>query len=392
MNKILGKDIIILDGATGTMLQQLGLQPGESPLNMNLRAPELVKQLHETYLNAGSDIICSNTFSASEHFGKGQDASESFIAAIRIAKAAAEPFDALVAADIGPIGRLLETFGDLSADEAYEIFKRQAKMAEDAGADIVYFETMTDILETKIGILAAKDATSLPVFASMSFETSGKTFLGCSLPSMALTLQAAGADAIGINCSVGPNEAISMAQEIVRWTDLPVIIKPNAGLPSTENGVTVYNVTPSEFADTMSKLPSIGVSLMGGCCGTSPEFISALSCAVKELSVGSRPEPNTTARCSSSVVEDDSEPDYSLDCRVSEDAKDAYEDIDELVDLAMDAEDSSLVLCVDGLDNAREILKNAVTELQAAVKNPFIIESDDSEMIDYIDRYYRGKL
>lgn len=392
MNKILGKDIIILDGATGTMLQQLGLQPGESPLNMNLRAPELVKQLHETYLKAGSNIICSNTFSASEHFGKGHDASESFIAAIKIAKAAAEPYEALVAADIGPIGRLLETFGDLSADEAYEIFEKQSKMAEEAGADIIYFETMTDILETKLGILAAKATTSLPVFSSMSFESTGKTFLGCSLPSMALTLQAAGADAIGINCSVGPNEAISMAQEIVKWTDLPVIIKPNAGLPATENGVTVYNVTPSEFADTMSKLPSIGVSLLGGCCGTSPDFISALTEAVRWCSVGTRPEPNTTARCSSSVLDDGSQPDHSLDCRVSDEAMDAYEDIDELVDLAMDADDCPLVLCVDGLDNARQVLKSAVTELQAAVKNPFIIESDDPDMLDFVDRYYRGKL
>ncbi|MBE6991095.1 MAG: hypothetical protein E7430_00765 [Ruminococcaceae bacterium] len=392
MNKVLGKDIIILDGATGTMLQQLGLRPGESPLNMNLRAPELVKQLHETYLKAGSNIICSNTFSASEHYGKGSDVSEAFIAAIEIAKSAAKPYDALVAADIGPIGRLLQTFGDLSADEAYEIFAKQAKMAEDAGADIIYFETMTDILETKIGILAAKASTSLPVFASMSFESNGKTFLGCSLSSMALTLQAAGANAVGINCSVGPNEAIAMAQEIVKWTDLPIIVKPNAGLPATENGVTVYNVTPSEFADTMSSLPSLGVSLMGGCCGTSPDFISALVNSVKDKAVGERPMPNTSSRCSSSVVDDGTEPDHSLDCRVSDDAKDAYSDIDDLIDLAMDADDTSLVLYVDGLENGREILKNAITELQAAVKNPLIVESQEADMIAYIDRYYRGKL
>lgn len=392
MNKTLGKDIIILDGATGTMLQKLGLQPGESPLNMNLRAPVLVKQLYEAYLKAGSNIICSNTFSASEHFGKGDDVSESFKAAIRIAKEAAASFGALVAADIGPVGRLLQSMGDLSADEAYDIFQKQAVMAEEAGADIIYFETMTDILESKIGILAAKASTSLPVFASMSFEANGRTFLGCTLPSMALTLQAAGADAIGINCSVGPQEAISMAQEIVKWTDLPVIIKPNAGLPAIENGTTVYNVTPSEFAETMAKLPAVGVSLLGGCCGTSPEFISALAETVKNAVIGERVHPNTTARCSFCEVDEDGELDYTLDCRVSKEAMVAYEDTDELIDLALDSEEDVLVLCVDGLENGRELLKNAVTDIQFAARKPLVIESDDPGMIDYIDRYYRGKL
>lgn len=392
---LLGEERIILDGAMGTMLQQFGMEPGESSLDMNLRAPETVKKIHSLYLEAGSDIINSNTFSASEALGKGADPKESFITAIKLAKAAAEPYNGLVAADIGPIGKLLEPMGDLSIDKAYEFFRLQAEWAQEAGADLIYFETMTDILESKLGVLAAKEVTSLPVMASMSFEANGRTYLGCSLGAMALTLQAAGASALGINCSVGPQEALSMAQEIVKWTNLPVIVKPNAGLPVIENGKTSYNVSAQEFAAAMVSVASAGVSILGGCCGTSPEYIAALRSALTGIA-SSRPTANTRAVCSASEIVADpnsASVDPCLDSRIYRDSQAMYDDIDELTDMAMDCEDDVLLLCASRASgDEKALLKNAVIQIQSAVRVPFRIESSDPDVLKFIDKYYRGKL
>lgn len=393
---LLKKNIIFLDGAMGTMLQKHGMQPGESSLDMNLRAPETVKMIHTLYLEAGSDIINSNTFSASEALGKGEDPKESFMAAIKLAKEAAAPHDGLVAADIGPIGKLLEPMGNLSIDRAYEIFKLQASWAQEAGADIIYFETMTDILESKLGILAAREVSSLPVMASMSFEASGRTYLGCSLGAMALTLQAAGAAALGVNCSVGPKEALSMAQEIAKWTDLPIIVKPNAGLPVIENGCTTYNVDAQEFASAMADVAGAGASILGGCCGTSPEYIAALKSAMTTATVSPRPKANTQAICSASEIVADPKSasvDPCLDSRIYRDSQSMYDDIDELTDMAMDCEDDVLLICASRASgDEKQLLKNAIIQIQSAVRVPFRIESSDPDVLRFIDKYYRGKL
>jgi len=276
--KIKKNSPLILDGAMGTMLYKSGkLARGENPVTVNLKSPETVKSVHRAYLQAGADMILTNTFAAN-----GQENMEEIIqSAIRIAKEAAEGFDVFVAQNIGPLGNSLEPLGTCDEAEAYEIFKRQVLVGAEAGADVIYIETMTDLNEARIAVRAARENCDLPVFCTMSFEENMRTFMGADIPSMAETLQNAGADSIGINCSVGPEAMLKMAAELKANTNLPIIIKPNAGLPAVENGEIVYNVTPKEFAAEMKKIIESGVSVVGGCCGTTPEFIKELKGVLK---------------------------------------------------------------------------------------------------------------
>ncbi|MCL2838195.1 MAG: homocysteine S-methyltransferase family protein [Oscillospiraceae bacterium] len=292
--------ILILDGGMGTMLYKSGkLNRGENPVLLNLQSPETVKSVHMAYLQAGADMILTNTFAVA-----GEPNFEEIIkSAVGIAKEAveefrqtAEPrgamfadvetrekcrfacFDACVALNVGPIGEMLEPLGELRAEAAYEKFKLQVLAGVSASADAIYIETMTDLAEAEIAVRAARENCNLPIFATMSFEENLRTFMGVDIPSMAETLERAGADFIGINCSVGPVQMLTMAAELKKHTSLPIIIKPNAGLPTIVNGEAVYDVTPEEFAANMRKIiDDVGVSVVGGCCGTTPEFIEELA-------------------------------------------------------------------------------------------------------------------
>ena len=267
--------ILILDGGMGTMLYKSGkLNRGENPVLLNPQSPETVKAVHEAYLQAGADMILTNTFAVA-----GEVNFEDIIkSAVGIAKEAANEFDAAVALNVGPIGEMLEPLGELEVDEAYEKFKKQVLAGVSAGADAIYIETMTDLAEAEIAVRAARENCDLPIFATMSFEENLRTFMGVDIPSMAKTLERAGADFIGINCSVGPVQMLNMAAELKKHTNLPIIIKPNAGLPTIVDGEAVYDVTPQEFATEMRKIiDDVGVSVVGGCCGTTPEFIEELA-------------------------------------------------------------------------------------------------------------------
>jgi len=247
------KNMLVLDGAMGTMLQ-VGLSATE---------------VHLAYLEAGANVILSNTFDdrSDEHIAK----------AVREAKAAAKDYGAFVALDVAPTGELLAPMGSLTFEAAYEIFKCQVLAGKCAGADAIYIETMTNLQEARCAVLAAKENCDLPIFCTMSFEETMRTFSGTDISSMALTLTGLGVDFLGINCSVGPAQMKRMAEELLRWTDLPVIIKPNAGLPDFEDGKTVFHTKPDEFAKEMAEIVELGVSGIGGCCGTTPEFIRALA-------------------------------------------------------------------------------------------------------------------
>ncbi len=270
------KRIWILDGGMGTMLQAAGLGLGERPEIFGMKHPEIVEQIQKSYVEAGSDIIFSNTFGANAHklSGTGYTVEEVISANVAIAKKAAAGY-AKVALDIGPIGELLEPLGTLSFEEAYQIYVQMIEAGVAAGADLVGFETMTDLYELKAAILAAKEHSSLPVFATMSFEESGRTFTGTTVASMALTLTGLGVDALGVNCSLGPKELLPLVRELRGWTNLPIIVKPNAGLPDPATGS--YDIGPEEFGKYMAEFPKIGVSILGGCCGTTPDFIRELS-------------------------------------------------------------------------------------------------------------------
>ncbi|MGN0638231.1 MAG: homocysteine S-methyltransferase family protein [Huintestinicola sp.] len=271
------REFVFLDGAMGTMLQKSGLKTGETPELLNITHPEIIENIHSMYIEAGSDIVYANTFGANRYKleGSGHTVKELIGAGIACAKNACKKSgrEAYAALDIGPIGQLLEPTGSLSFEEAYDIFKEEVLAAEEA--DLIVIETMTDLLEVKAALLAAKENSDKPVICTMTFEQNGRTFTGCSCSAMALTLEGLGADAIGVNCSLGPTELMPVVEEICRWTTLPVAVKPNAGLP--DPNTNLYNVTPEEFAIAAAEFSDMGVKILGGCCGTSPEYIKALT-------------------------------------------------------------------------------------------------------------------
>ena len=264
---------LILDGGMGTMLQKNGLKPGQIPELLNITDPDMIRAVHRAYLQAGSRVIYSNTFGANRMKMEktGYTVAEIVGAGVRIAKECAAETGAQAALDIGPLGVMLAPLGTMKFEEAYDLFAEIAKAGAEAGADLVVIETMSDLYEAKAALLAAKETTGLPVFVTMSFDATGRTFTGCTPASMARTMEGLGADAVGVNCSLGPAEMTGIVREIRRNTSLPVIAKPNAGLPDPVTGA--YNVGPEDFAQMMNALADAGAGILGGCCGTNPDYI-----------------------------------------------------------------------------------------------------------------------
>ena len=271
------KRFVFLDGGMGTQLQARGLQPGQKPELAALEMPDVLTAIHTDYANAGADILLANTFGANAKklAGCGHTVEDVVTASIACARKAADTTGALVALDIGPLGELLVPAGTLSFEDAYAEFAQVIRAGTAAGADLVFLETMTDLYELKAAILAAKENCTLPVFTSMSFESRGRTFTGCTVESYAVTAAGLGADAVGINCSLGPKEILPFAQRLCRSVPagVPVFVKPNAGLPNPDGS---YNLDPDGFAAEMKEYAAIGVSMVGGCCGTTPAFIAKL--------------------------------------------------------------------------------------------------------------------
>ena len=274
------KKYIFLDGAMGTMLQKAGLKLGERPEVFNITEPDIIQDIHRKYIDAGSNIVYANTFGANELKlnGTGYTVEEIIKAAVNNAKIAVKGTNALVALDIGPLGELLEPNGTLTFEKAYDCFSRMVKAGVHEKVDLLVFETMTDLYEVKAGILAAKENSNLPVFVSMTFEENMRTFTGCLVDSFAALATALDVDAIGINCSLGPDEILPICGRLSSLTPLPVFVKPNAGMPDPKTGE--YKITPCDFAKSLKKYQGIGVSIVGGCCGTTPEYIKEV---VKEF-------------------------------------------------------------------------------------------------------------
>ncbi len=270
--------ILIFDGSKGFMLQQAGLPAGESPETFNLSYPEIVYKLHKAYIDAGCDVIQTNTFTGNrvllEKHGLGESVYEINRSGAAIAKRAANG-NAYVAASIGPTGLLFEPFGKLTFEMAYDVFKEQIQAVADGGADIVNFETFTDIAEMKAALLAAKENTSLPVICSMAFEKNHRTLMGTEPEACARILKAAGADMVGANCSFGPAHMIEIIKAMAVTGEF-LSVKPNAGLPRIENGETVYDQCSVDFAEDITDYFQLNVRLIGGCCGTTPAFISEI--------------------------------------------------------------------------------------------------------------------
>lgn len=279
-----GEEYLVFDGAMGTMLQAAGLEAGALPEMLCLTDPQGVASIHRAYVEAGSQVVTTNTFGANAHKLDGAaSVAEIFAAAVRCARSSGARY---VAADIGPTGALLEPLGTMSFDEAYDLFAEQVEAAAAAGADIVLIETMADLLETKAAVLAAKEHCDLPVFATMTFGEDGRTFLGTDPKNAALTLSALGVNALGVNCSLGPDELQPIVEDMLSVATCLVMVQANAGLPHVEEGATVFSIAPDDYARSVARMVDAGVSIVGGCCGTDPSYIEG----VARIVAGRRPQ------------------------------------------------------------------------------------------------------
>lgn len=395
------KRFVLLDGGMGTQLQTRGLQPGQKPELAALEMPDTLTAIHADYARAGADILLANTFGANAKKLAGCPCTVEQVvsASIACARSAAAETGALVALDIGPLGELLVPAGTLRFEDAYAEFAQVIRAGAAAGADLVFLETMTDLYELKAAILAAKENCALPVFTSMSFESRGRTFTGCTVESYAVTAAGLGADAVGINCSLGPKEILPFAQRLCRSVPagVPVFVKPNAGLPNPDGS---YNLNAAEFAAEMKAYASIGVSMVGGCCGTTPDFIAKLRETFAPLVPADKIPIRRSCLCTPvRFVEVDSI--TVVGERINPTGKkrlqQALRDGDSAYPCAQavaQAEAGAQVLDVNaglpGIDEAAT-LEQLVKDLQAITDLPLQLDSSNPEALSRALRIYNGK-
>ncbi len=391
--------IILLDGAMGTVLQQRGLPPGGVPELLNLTDPALLASVYREYVDAGSQVVYANTFGANglKLARSGHAVSEVVAAAVKTAREAVEG-RALVALDVGPLGELLEPMGTLTFQRAYDLFREMMAAGAAAGADLVAIETMTDLYEAKAALLAAKENTGLPVLVTMSFEESGRTFTGCTVAAMARTLEGLGADAVGLNCSLGPDQLAPLLRELCENPRLPVAAKPNAGLPDPVDGH--YGMGPEEFAAALIPCLEAGVTVFGGCCGTSPAYIRRLRAALE----GARPAPRRYL--GGGFVCTPVTPLWLdgvrvIGERVNPTGKKRFqqalleEDLDYILDVAAAQEEAGAdILDVNvgcpGVDETA-MLPRVVKKIQSAVSLPLQLDSSNPDALEAALRAYNGK-
>lgn len=384
----------------GTMLQKSGLNPGRCPEALCLTVPEGVTAIHRAYVEAGSQIVYANTFGANRYKleGSGYTAAELIPAAVACARAACGGTGARVGLDVGPIGQLLEPYGTLSFEEAYDIYREVMLAGAAAGADLIALETMTDLYEVKAAVLAAKENTTLPVFATMTFEENGRTFTGCTVEAMAAVLEGLGVDAVGMNCSLGPRELYPIAERLCAVTALPVIVKANAGLPDPATGA--YNITAEEFAEEMVRFAALGVRYLGGCCGTDPAFIARIVEKTRGMAVSARDAVRKSVVCTpSNVVTIDGV--RIIGERINPTGKKRFKqalienDFDYILAQAVEQADAGAhILDVNvglpGIDEPRMMVKT-VKAIQSVTDLPLQLDSSDPEAIEAGLRVVNGK-
>ena len=406
IKNLLGKKLLFFDGGMGTMLQKNGMGAGEIPEMLNITNAELIEKIHTEYLEAGADIITTNTFGANPLKFEGDTGLDMVIAAaIGNARKAVNKFQSedkprFVAFDIGPCGKLLEPLGDLSFDACYDAFASIAKTAEKCGADLVIIETMSDTLEAKAAVLAVKENTSLPIFVTMTFDDSYKTLTGGDVRVMSAIMEGLGVDCVGINCGLGPEQIGEMMADLAEISSIPIMAQPNAGLPQIENGKTVYKVTPEEFAEQSEKMAKIGASVLGGCCGTTPDHIRCLADRCKDYTpVVEEKNITVVASYSKTVTLGDSP--KIVGERINPTGKKKFKealrngDINYILNEAFKQRDAGAhILDVNvGLPEIDEcaMMEKAVKAISAAVNLPLQIDSSDPETIERALRIYNGK-
>lgn len=404
----LGKEVLYFDGGMGTLLQEKGLKAGELPEVWNIEHMEEVIEIHRQYFEAGSDIVLTNTFGANalKFRDSSYELSDIVTAAVIHVKEAAslgvhDGREVYAALDVGPTGKLLKPMGDLDFEDAVRAFGEVMRCGEEAGADLIHIETMSDTYEMKAAVLAAKEQTNLPVFATMIFDEKGRLLTGGDVRSAVAMLEGLGVDALGINCGLGPEQMLPIFQEIVSHTSVPVIVKPNAGLPKQKDGAVYYDVDPAEFASVMEKIVEGGAAVAGGCCGTTPAHIrkmietlgrrsvqhveaeeetvvssygQAVILGKKPLIIGERINPTGKKRLKQALKEHDI--DYILKEGITQQEKGAH-----ILDVNVGLPDI----------NESEMMKEVVTELQSVTSLPLQIDTVDAEAMEAAMRIYNGK-
>ena len=399
------KHILYLDGGMGTLLQKQGLTPGELPERWNITYPEVITKIHRDYFDAGSNVVNTNTFGANILKFSKDELDEIVKAAVENARAASAESKGdqpkWVALDIGPTGRMLKPYGDFDFEDAVSVFAETVRLGVKYGVDLIFIETMNDSYETKAALLAAKENSDLPVFVSNAYGEDGKLMTGADPAAMVAMLEGMGADAIGVNCSLGPKALCGVIEEYLKYASIPVLLKPNAGLPRSVNGQTVYDVLPEEFALDVTELTQKGVRIAGGCCGTTPEYISALTKASADVNILPIDKKNIT--CVSSythaVIFDNSP--VLIGERINPTGKKPFKealragDMDYIFKEGIAQQENGVhILDVNvGLPEIDEVkmLTGVVCELQAIMDLPLQIDTSNPVAMEQALRRYNGK-
>lgn len=403
--ELIKNNLIYLDGGLGSILQEQGLKLGEYPERWNITNSEIIKNIHLSYFNAGSNIVCTNTFGANILKFSNDELENIIKCAIENAKHAKNECnlktERFIALDVGPLGKMLKPYGDLDFERAVEIFKTTVLLGVKYGVDLVFIETMSDSYETKAALLAVKEACDLPVFVSNAYCEDGKLLTGANPLAMISMLEGMGADAIGVNCSLGPKALMPVINEYIKYSSTPIILKPNAGLPKVIDDKTIYDVNPFDFSLTIKEMASKGVNIVGGCCGTTPEYIKSLVDATKNIKIKPITKKEITVVSSyTHAVVFDKEP-ILIGERINPTGKKAFKqalinnDIDYILKEGVSQEEKGVhILDVNvGIPDISEndMLKKVVFELQSITNLPLQIDTSNIKAMENALRIYNGK-
>ena len=401
----LKENFLILDGGMGTLLQAAGLKPGELPERWNVSHPEEIIRIQQSYFDAGSNVVLANTFGANILKFEKEELKELVFAAVKNARTAAEKSsgtqEKFVALDIGPLGKLLKPYGDYEFEDAIAAYSETVKIGVEAGVDLIFIETMNDSYDTKAALLAAKENSDLPVFVSNAYGSDGKLMTGASPAAMVAMLEGMHADAIGANCSLGPAQLVGVMEEYLKYASVPVLLKPNAGLPRSENGKTVFDVTEKEFGEAVGSLMEKGVRIVGGCCGTTPDYIKELAVQKENRTPVPVTEKDFSVVSSyTHAVEFGASP-ILIGERINPTGKKRFQkalrenDVDYILGEGLKQQDAGVqVLDVNvGLPEIDEpaLLKDVTVKLQAVCNLPLQIDTTDVVAMEGALRCYNGK-
>lgn len=413
IRQLLNNRILIFDGAMGTMLQKYGLPAGEIPELFNFTHPEILKDIYRQYLSAGSDIISTNTFGANrlKVGGSGFTVEQIITGAVKLARETVDEYESVraesgrkrfVALSLGPIGKLMKPSGELSFEEACDLYREQIEPGIKAGADMILIETQSDLYEAKAAIVTARELTDLPLFCTVTFQENGRMLMGADPLTVVTTLQDLGIDALGANCSLGPAQMIPIISEMLQYARVPVMVQPNAGLPEMVDGHTHYNVGPREFADAMEQMLRAGVSVAGGCCGTTPEYIEELvnrTKSIGDVKAGQARPITAVSSATKTVILDDririiGERINPTGKKLLKEALKAgdydYIENEAIAQVKAGAEILDINVGLPGIDE-EAAMEEVVRRVSAVTDAPLQIDSADPKVIEAAVRHYNGR-